>query len=72
MPEGLQSPIFSCHNLKCFWSDVSVHLSVVWHQNSFLSVSERAANLVEELMNNTAVWKRNLVQVLGIRHNKAR
>lgn len=75
MPGGLQSPIFSCHKLKCFGSDVSVHLlshlAVVWHRNSFLSVSERVANLIEELMNNTAVWKRNLVHVLGIRYDNA-
>lgn len=75
MSKGLQSPIFSCHNLKCFGSDVSVHLlshlSVVWHRDSFLSISEQAANLVKGLMNNTAVRKRNLVQVLRIRLDNA-
>lgn len=76
MPGGLQSPIFSCHKLKCFGSDVCVHLlshlSVVWHPNSsFFFCSESEANLVEELMNNTAMCKRNLVHIRGIRYDNA-
>ena len=73
MPGGLKSPIFSCHKLKCFGSDISVqllsHLSCL-AMEQLLSVRSIQLDL-SWLMNNTAAWKCNLFHILGIRYNSA-